>query len=206
MSEILEATVFVVDDDDQVRKSINQLAQSIGLTVATFANAFDFLAAIKSGQRGCVVTDVRMPGMSGLELQASLNASDIDLPVIVMTGYAEVHMAVQAFHDGAFDFVEKPFSPQKLLEVIQRAIRFDGDNSERQGRIAATKEKIELLSRRESEVMEMLVAGKTTKEIAKALGVGLTTIDFHRNNTLNKMEVESVVELARVVAEYELLK
>lgn len=199
-------TVFVVDDDVQVRTSIKQLATSVGLAVKLFDSADAFLADCDPSDPGCLVTDVRMPGMSGLELQQALRNMEITLPVIIMTGYAEVPMTVQAFKEGAFDFVQKPFSPQSLLESIQRAIDKDVAQRTRREQLSGIASRIKGLSPRESEVMRMLVDGKTTKKISTSLSVSLTTVDFHRNNILDKMCVDNVVELTRAVAEYELAR
>lgn len=197
-------TVFVVDDDAQVLKSIEQLASSVGLTVKSFASADQFLEVCDPSEPGCLVTDVRMPGTSGLELQQLLHANAISLPVIVMTGYAEVPMAVQAFHEGAFDFVQKPISPQALLDIIQRAIDTDAGQRQRDEDLRETAVRLESLSPREAEVMWLLVDGRSTKEIATALDISLTTVDFHRNNVLGKMCVDNVVELTQVITRYEL--
>lgn len=200
------ATVFVVDDDEQVRISIEQLVRTVGLTVLSCSSANEFLEGCNPSVPGCLVTDVRMPGMSGLELLQSMQENEITLPVIVMTGYAEVPMTVQAFHDGAFDFVQKPFSPQALLDTIQRAITADTRQRDRRSQCRIVVAQLSSLSPRETEVMRLLVDGRTTKEIAASLQISLTTVDFHRNNILDKMGVSNVVELTRIVAEHELLQ
>lgn len=148
---------------------------------------------------GCLVTDVRMPGLNGLDLQAQLNKSNFPLPIIVITGYAEVPMAVQALKAGAFDFIQKPFRPQALVEVIQKAIESDAKKGERKRELQEIRERLASLSPRENEVLKLLVGGKTTKRIASRLNISPTTVDFHRNNILGKMCVENLVELTRVV-------
>ena len=192
-------TVFVVDDDEQVRRSIDQLGRSVGLNVVAFASADEFLKSVSDDATGCLVTDVRMPGMNGLDLQAQLNESGFCLPVIVITGYAEVPMAVQALKAGAFDFIQKPFRPQALGEGIQRAIQSDAQQVERRRQLREIRVRLASLSPRENELLKLLVGGKTTKRIAAELNISLTTVDFHRNNILRKMNVENLVELTRAV-------
>jgi FixJ family two-component response regulator len=192
-------TVFVVDDDEQVRRSIDQLGRSVGLNVVAFASADEFLKRVSEEVSGCLVTDVRMPGMNGLELQNQLNESGFCLPVIVITGYAEVPMAVQALKAGAFDFIQKPFRPQALVEVIQRAIESDARNREQKQQLREIRARLASLSPRETEVLKLLVSGKTTKRISAELNISLTTVDFHRNNILDKMQVDNLVALTRAV-------
>ena len=192
-------TVFVVDDDEQVRRSIDQLVRSVGLNVVAFASADKFLKSVPADAAGCLVTDVRMPGMDGLDLQRGLSESGFSLPVIVITGYAEVPMAVQALKAGAFDFIQKPFRPQALVEVIQRAIESDNQRRERQRQVREIRARLARLSPRESEVLELLVSGLTTKRISAHLNISLTTVDFHRNNILGKMGVDNLVQLTRAV-------
>ena len=198
------ATVFVVDDDQQVRTSIEQLTNSVGLSARSFSSAEQFLMECDASASGCLVTDVRMPGMSGLDLQQALLGKNITLPVIILTGYAEVQMTVQAFKEGAFDFVQKPLHPQLLLETIQRAIEKDAAQRVRRERVDGIGSRLASLSPRETQVMRLLVTGKTTKEISAALNISLTTVDFHRNNVLRKMDVENIVELTRAADFYEL--
>jgi|CXWL01.1.fsa_nt_gi FixJ family two-component response regulator len=192
-------TLFVVDDDQQVRRSIEQLGRSVGLNVVAFASADEFLRSVSDDVTGCLVTDVRMPGMNGLDLQRRLTESGFHLPVIVITGYAEVPMAVQALKAGAFDFIQKPFRPQSLVEVIQRAIESDAKHREQRRQLREIRERLASLSPRECEVLKLLVGGKTTKCISSQLNISLTTVDFHRNNILRKMCVDNLVELTRAV-------
>jgi FixJ family two-component response regulator len=192
-------TVFVVDDDEQVRRSIDQLGRSIGLNVIAFASADEFLRSVADDDAGCLVTDVRMPGMNGLDLQRQLTESGYCLPVVVITGYAEVPMAVQALKAGAFDFIQKPFRPQALVEVIQRAIESDAKHREQRRQLREIRTRLASLSPRESELLKLLVSGKTTKRISAELNISLTTVDFHRNNILGKMKVDNLVELTRAV-------
>ncbi|MBC8356070.1 MAG: response regulator transcription factor [Planctomycetes bacterium] len=195
----LPGTVYVVDDDAQVRRSIEQLGRSVGLEVSVFASADEFLKNNWDDVTGCLVTDVRMPGMNGLELQRRLADSAFPLPIVVITGFAEVPMAVQALKAGAFDFIQKPFRPQALVEVIQRAIELDKTRRMQRKQVSEIRERLKTLSPREREVLMLLVEGSTTKRIASRLSISLTTVDFHRNNILRKMEVDNPVELTRAV-------
>jgi FixJ family two-component response regulator len=194
-----EPTVFVVDDDEAVRLSLSMLVETVGLKVRTFKNGQEFLDSCERDQAGCVVLDVRMPGMSGLEVQAKLNQEGMDMPVIIVTGHGDVPMAVEALKAGAVDFVEKPFRDQTLLDNIQEAIELDARNRRSQAQQNEVEAKKALLTRREQQVMELLVAGKNNKTIAYELQISQKTVDFHRANVLAKMGVRSVVELVRLV-------
>ncbi len=198
-SQARPGMVFVVDDDEQVRRSIVQLGRSVGLHVVAFDSADAFLKTDLSDVVGCIVTDVNMPGMTGLELQAELNEAGVHLPLIVITGVAKVKMAVQALKCGAFDFIEKPFPPQTLVEVIQRAIQVHATDRETIIQRAEITGRIANLSDREMEVLEHLISGSTTKRIASRLKISLTTVDYHRNNILKKMGFDNLVELTRAV-------
>jgi RNA polymerase sigma factor (sigma-70 family) len=188
-------TVFVVDDDRAMRKSLRWLIESVDLRVETFESAREFLDNYKSDRSGCVVLDVRMPVMSGLELQDYLREQAVDIPVIIITGYGDVPMAVRAMKAGALDFIEKPVCDQVLLEHIHDAIEIDqkrrlvrADNQE----IA---ERLETLTKREAEVMVFVVAGMSSKEIANELGVSFKTIEAHRAKIMKKMDAKSVPHL-----------
>ena len=194
-----EPIVFVVDDDDAVRDSLSMLIEAVGLKVRTYGNAQDFLDAYDPGQGGCLVLDVRMPGMSGLELQSKLVAKGITIPVIIITGHGDVYMAVEAMKAGVIDFVEKPFRDQVLLDSIPRAIEIDAQNRRRQTERADIETKLSLLTSRERQIMELLVIGKSNKMIAYELGISQKTVDFHRVHLMEKMRVDSVVELVHLV-------
>ncbi|MDI9430944.1 MAG: response regulator [Planctomycetota bacterium] len=190
--------VFVVDDDEAICQSLRLLIEDIGLAVRTFSGARQFLDHYDSSQPGCLVLDVRMSGMSGIELQARLNELNVAIPTIIITGHGDVPMAVETLKAGAIDFIEKPFRDQVLLDSVQRAIELDR-------RIRATREhtrgfqsRIEGLTRRERQVMDLLILGKSNKVIAYELGISSKTVDFHRTNILDKAEVASVVELVRL--------
>jgi two-component system response regulator FixJ len=194
-----EITVFVVDDDRAVRDSLALLVQSVGLEVETFAGAQDFLDAYRPERRGCLITDIRMPGMSGLDLQERLSADRYHIPVIVLTGFGDVPAAVRALKGGAIDFVEKPFNPQALLDLVHQAIAQDGELRERAARDSDRAERMALLTRREQDVMALVVAGKANKVIAMDLKISERTVELHRGRIMKKMRVRSLAELVQIV-------
>jgi two-component system response regulator FixJ len=191
--------VFVVDDDEAICESLRLLIGDIGLEVRTFTSAGQFLAHYSPAQNGCLVLDVRMSGMSGLELQAKLRDLGGRIPIIIITGHGDVPMAVEAMKAGAMDFIEKPFRDQVLLDSIQKAIDLDARTRRQWRERQDVQSRTGLLTQREREVMERLVAGKTNKNIAFELGISQKTVDFHRANILGKVGVNSVVELVRLL-------
>jgi two-component system response regulator FixJ len=193
-----EPTVFVVDDDPAMQRSLRWLIESVGLRVTTYGTAEQFLAEYDRRRPGCLVLDVRMPGMSGLDLQDELARRDVSIPTIVLTGHAEVAMAVRAVKAGAVDFLEKPFSHQQLLDRIRQAVELDRQAREASSRRAGVLERVRHLTTREREVMELVVAGKANKEIAAELGLSPKTVEVHRAHVMEKMNVESLAELIRV--------
>lgn len=190
--------VFVVDDDEAVCRSLSLLIEDVGLEVRTFTSAQQFLSRYDPGQPGCLVLDVRMSGMSGLELQSRLGESDMRIPTIIITGHADVVMAVEAMKAGALDFIEKPFRDQVLLDSIQKAIERDARTRRARKETRNLQTRIELLTRRERQIMDLLILGKTNKVIAYELGISPKTVDFHRANILDKLGVNSVIELVRL--------
>lgn len=195
-------TVFVVDDDEEVRNSLAWLLESAHLHVETFATASSFLAKCKPGRRGCAVLDVRIPDMSGLELQERLGERGILLPVIIITGYADVPVAVRALKSGAIDFIEKPVNDQVLLERVQQAIREDAEANRVRASRHAIAERISTLSRREMQVANMVVEGMSTRKIAEALGLKPKTVEAHRASIMEKMGVRTVAEWVRMIVLY----
>jgi len=193
-----EPTVFVVDDDRAMRESLSWLLDSVGLRVRSYATAADFLAEHDPAQPGCLVLDVRMPGMSGLDLQAELARRGVELPTIVITGHAEVSMAVRAVKAGAIDFIEKPFSDQLLLDRVRQALEIDLEVREVRRRREDALRRLATLTAREREVLDLVVAGKANKEIASALGVSPKTVEVHRAHVMSKMCVDSLAELIRI--------
>jgi len=193
-----EPTVFVVDDDRAMRDSLRWLLESVGLSVRTYATAAEFLGDYDATRPGCLVLDVRMPGMSGLDLQAELTRRGAGLPTIVVTGHAEVPMAVRAVKAGAIDFIEKPFSDQLLLDRVRQALEIDRQDREVRGRREEARRRLESLTAREREVLGLVVAGRANKEIAATLGLSTKTVEVHRAHVMSKMEAESLAELIRV--------
>jgi len=193
-----EPTVFVVDDDRAMRDSLSWLLDSVGLRVRSYATAAEVLADHDPAQPGCLVLDVRMPGMSGLDLQAELARRGVELPTIVITGHAEVSMAVRAVKAGALDFIEKPFSDQLLLDRVRQALEVDLEAREVRRRREDARRRLATLTAREREVLNLVVAGKQNKEIASELGVSPKTVEVHRAHVMSKMCVDSLAELIRI--------
>lgn len=198
-SQAFPGTVFVVDDDEALRSSLKWLLESEGLRVETFASASQFLNDYYPGRAGCLLLDVRMPGMSGLELQEYLQGQQIRIPVIIITGHGDVPMAVRAMKAGAVDFVEKPFDDDKLLSGIRRALQTDLERRTQQAARAEFAMRMAQLTPREHEVMLMVTDGKSNKEIAGELGVSAKTVEAHRARVMEKMEARSLAELVRMV-------
>ncbi len=194
-----EPTVFIVDDDLEVREALQLLLQSVGLRVELHASAQAYLERFEPQRPGCLVLDVRMPGMSGLELQARLSAETLHPPVVVITGHGDVPMAVRAVQAGAVDFIEKPFRDQELLDSVHRALEQDAKQRGEATRIADIREHIARLSPREREVLEGVVAGKRNKVIAAELGVTQSTVEVHRARVMEKMEADTLSDLMRMV-------
>ncbi len=197
-ASVPQPAVFVVDDDRAVRESLRWLLESVGLHAETFAGADEFLDRYEPHMPGCLIVDVRLPGMSGLDLQQALTDHGIHLPVIVITGHGDVPVAVRAMKAGAIDFIEKPFNDQTLLDRVHDAI--DLDARQRAARVAEMqlRARMDRLSPREREVMGMVVAGKLNKDIAKALGLSHKTVEVHRAHVMEKMEADSVAMLVRM--------
>jgi len=193
------ATVIVVDDDAGVRNSMRILLKSVGLNCTLFASAQEFLGAYQPSQQGCLVLDIRMPGMSGLELQQELNLRGAVIPVIFMSGHGDIPMAVEAIQHGAFDFLQKPIREQDLLDRIQRAIVKDGELRKSLGEHARIKSHLDSLTPREREVLDLMTLGKQNKAIAQDLAVSPRTIEIHRARVMEKMSAHSVAELVRMM-------
>ena len=193
-------TVFVVDDNAGVRKSLQSLVEAAGLAVETYASAVDFLAAYDARRAGCLLLDVRLRGESGLDLQDELRKRKVMLPIIVMTGYADVPTSVRAFKGGAVDFLRKPVPPKKLVAQIRDAIEIDRRARAAAAERASVADRIAQLTPREREVMELLAVGTSSREIAAALGLSVRTVEGHRRTVLRKMDADSAVQLARAIA------
>ena len=195
-----EPTVFIVDDDDEVRDSLEDLVDSVGLKAEIFASAQEFLAAYDPLRAGCLVLDIRMPGMSGLELQEKLGEQQAVLPIIFITGHGDVPMAVEAMRRGAVDFIQKPFRDQDLLDRINSALAQGVGRREDMEEQRAIEERIHSLTRRERQVMEMVVEGKANKVIAIDLGLSQRTVEVHRANVMEKMRAKTLAGLVRMVS------
>ena len=192
-------TVYVVDDDDAVRQSLKLLFKSAGIAAETAGSAPEFLASYEASQPGCLVLDVRMPGMSGLEMQHELNVRGAMIPVIFITGHGDIPMAVEAMQHGAFDFLQKPFRDQELLDRVQRALSRDSDNRVRMRHTDRIRERLSSLSPREREVLDLVTQGKANKMVAGDLGVSQRTVEIHRAHVMQKMEAGSLAELVRMM-------
>ena len=191
--------VYIVDDDEAMRDSLLWLLESQGFVVTAFASAEDFLAACREGMTGCIVLDVRMPGMSGLELYEKLNERRCLLPVIFITGHGDVPMAVSALKKGAVDFIEKPFSDKDMLRLIEQCMELDRNNRDKQQQTSATARRLASLTEREVEVMDQILAGKLNKQIADVLNISIKTVEVHRSRIMDKMAVRTVAELVQAV-------
>jgi FixJ family two-component response regulator len=191
-------TVFVVDDDQAMRNSLKWLIESVSMEVETFESADAFINSYYPGRSGCLLLDVRMPGMSGLELQEYLRANQIAIPVIIITGHGDVPMAVRAMKSGAIDFIEKPFNDELLLESIRHALALDVKQRDMQKQRAEIATRLARLTPREHEVMVMVTNGRANKEIAGNLGVSAKTVEAHRARVMEKMEANSLAELVRM--------
>jgi two-component system, LuxR family, response regulator FixJ len=193
-----EPTVFIVDDDQAVARSLRWLIEIVRLGVETFASPQAFLDDYDPSKAGCLVLDVRMPGISGLELQERLTARRINIPIIFITGHGDVQMAVRALQAGAFDFVEKPFNDQDLLDRIQKAIAFDAERRGKEAQRAQLHARFASLTPREREVLVLVVEGMSNKAVANTLGLSAKTVEFHRAKVMEKMQARSISDLVKM--------
>lgn len=193
-----QQTVFVVDDDQAARESLHWLLESVGHHVRCHGSAREFLDAYDGKTPGCLILDVRMPGMGGLELQTHLREEGLCLPVIIVTGHGDVPMAVRAMKAGAVDFLQKPFNDQALLDRIQRALELCSQRCRDQGELKEIETHYHQLTPREREVAALVVSGKANKVIAIALGLSPKTIEVHRANVMSKMKARSLSELVQM--------
>lgn len=190
--------VHVIDDDVEVRQSLAFLLSTAGFAVRVHESALAFLKVLPDVTDGCVVTDIRMPGMNGLELQQHLREHECRLPMIIMTGHGDVALAVEAMRAGAIDFIEKPFDDEVLLSAVRSALVRHAVDAERQARMAVARERLGNLSERERQVLDRLIAGKANKVIAYELGISPRTVEVYRANVMTKMQADSLSELVRI--------
>ena len=193
-----EALVFVVDDDVSVRKALARLIRSVGLNVETFASAREFLARGPHDGSACLILDVRMPGLSGLDLQKELAASDSTLSVIFITGHATIPMSVQAMRAGAVEFLEKPFEDQALIDAVHEALQKDKQARQKKAELREIHERVNSLTPRERAVFALVVTGKLNKQIAFELGTNEKTIKAQRSQVMKKMQADSLADLVRL--------
>jgi FixJ family two-component response regulator len=196
-----EQCVYIVDDDEAIRDSLAWLLEANELRVCAFNSSEDFLEAWHDGMAGCLVLDVRMPGMSGLELHEKLQARHSRLPIIFVTGHGDVPMAVSALKKGAVDFIEKPFNNKEILHLIHQCLSADRAQHAQHQRDADIRRRLTGLTAREREVMQLIAAGRLNKQIADELGISIKTVEVHRARVMDKMEVRSVAELVQCVME-----
>jgi FixJ family two-component response regulator len=193
-----EPIVFVVDDDPSVRETLADLIASVGLSVLAFKSAREFLESRRPDAPACLVLDVRLPGLSGLELQRELLRIEAPIPIIFITGHADIPMTVRAMKEGAVEFLAKPFRDQDLIDAIQHAIEIDGVARQERTIVAEVRRCYESLTKREREVMKLIVSGLMNKQIAAQLGSSETTVKMHRGQIMHKMKAQSAVQLARI--------
>lgn len=191
-------TVFVIDDDADVRDSLKWLLESVGLRVQTFENALDFFEAFDENESGCIVMDVRMPGLSGINAQKKLPEYNVELPVIMISAHGNVDMAVRALTQGAMTFIEKPFDDQVLIDHVHNALEKDRVRFSKRNSQARVREHYDSLTRRERQVLELIVKGFSNQEAADELGINRKTVEGHRAHMMTKMKVDSFAELVQV--------
>jgi FixJ family two-component response regulator len=195
-----ESVVYVIDDDAGARTAIQSLVESVGLRAATFGSAQEFLASRRPDAPACLVLDVRLPGVSGLDFQRDLAARNIAIPIIFITGHGDIPMSVEAMKAGALEFLTKPFRGQALLDAIQKALERDRAARHEQSRVAQLHQRLATLTPREREVMQLVISGLLNKQIAGELGASERTVKIHRGQVMRKMQAESLPDLVRMAA------
>ena len=190
--------IFIVDDDEAIRDSLAVLLKTVDLNTATFSSGDEFLEAYDPGWEGCILLDIRMPGTSGMEVQKRLAESGCSIPIIFITGHGDIPMAVEAMHIGAFDFIQKPFRDQDLLDRIDQALTTSDEQEQQSARKKKAQNQFQTLTPREQEVMQFVVHGSANKVIAMDLGVSQRTVEIHRARVMEKMQARSLAELVRM--------
>jgi len=199
-----QATISIIDDEQQVRDAIMLLLDSVGLNSRGYESATAFLEDYDAAHPGCVITDVRMPGISGLELQKKLAEYSYSPPLIIITGHGDVAMAVDAMQEGAMDFIEKPFNDQRLLDSVHKALELDASRRGQASRIEEIRQRMESLTKREKQVMSLITQGKRNKNIADELCVSQSTVEARRAKVIEKMQADSLSDLMRMVLALEI--
>ena len=198
--------VFVVDDDPSIRRAIKILLESVGLELELFGSAQEFVAGRPADRPSCLVLDIRLPGVSGLDFQRQLNEAKINIPIIFISAHGDVPMTVRAMKAGAVEFLTKPFRDQDLLDAVQSALERDRARRQREGEIATLRERFESLSAREREVVAMVVSGMPNKQIAAKIGITETTVKVHRSRAMEKLQAQSLADLVKMVERLRYLK
>ena len=191
-------TVFIIDDDRGMRQAIQDLVESVGLRAESFATGEEFLSRKRAGDPSCLVLDVRLPQMSGLDFQRRLAETGVQIPIIFITAHGDIPMSVRALKSGAVEFLTKPFRDQDLLDAIQQALQHDRAAQEQQAEIHALQERYHALTPREQQVMALVVSGMLNKQIASEIGASEATVKIHRGNVMHKMQAGSVVDMVRM--------
>jgi FixJ family two-component response regulator len=204
MTPTNEGTVFVIDDDARMRAALERLLKSVGLHAESFATPQDFLRHKLPDVASCLILDVRLPGMSGLEVQRKLNESGVSIPIIFITGHGDIPMTVEAMKSGAVEFLTKPFRDQDLVDAIQQALKRNDELRQQQAEIAQLQERYAKLTARERDVMRLVVSGMLTKQIASTLALSEVTATVHRGHVMRKMHANSPAELGRIAEKLKL--